>query len=143
MDDMTLFSLIFFGVWALVGLVFLIVSLILRRVRIRRIERCTMSAPGVIVDMRYRSSQKGGSYHPVVEFHVQGRPVHVESAIGSRPSRFVQGERVLVHFDPERPARFYIDGDNTVVILERVFLFVGLGCILIGSLVAYFAQRLT
>ena len=136
MSDLTMFCWMFFGIWALVGAIFVAVALILRRVRQRRLEKCTMSATGTVVELRCRRSRNGGAYYPVVEFEAAGKPVRVCSNYGSSPARYAQGQRVSVRYDADETARFYIEGDRTARILETVFLFVGLGCVLIGSLVA-------
>lgn len=137
MDEMEMFSIIFFGVWALVGAVFLLVTLILRKVRLSKAEKCTMSAPATVVELAYHRNQSGGAYYPVLEFAVNGEIVRVKSGSGSRPARYQQGQRVTVCYDPDKPRRFYIQGDRMLALLEKIFLFAGLGCMLIGSFVSY------
>ena len=143
MDELAWFAWLFFGIWASVGLVFVWVAWILRRVRLRRAERCTMCVSGTVVELAYRHRPKqGGVYDPVVEFPVNGRMYRARLNCGSRPARYAAGDSVTVRYDPENPDRFELEGDRVWVILERVFLFVGLGCVLIGSLVAYGASRM-
>ena len=138
MDGTTWFAWLFFGIWALVGLVFVLVAWILRRVRLRRAERCTACVTGTVVELEYRHrGEQGGAYYPVVEFPVNGQKHRVRSSCGSRPARYAAGDSVTVRYDPENPDRFELEGDRVLALLERVFLFVGLGCVLIGSLVAY------
>ena len=142
MDGTVGFTWLFFGIWALVGRVFVLVAWILRRVRLRRAERCTACASGTVVELEYRHWKKqGGAYYPVVEFPVDGQIHRVRSNCGSRPARYAAGEAVTVRYDPEDPDRFELEGDHVLALLERVFLFVGLGCVLIGSLVAYGVSR--
>lgn len=143
MEEMAWLPWLFFGVWTCIGGVFLLVAWFMRRARLRKLERCVMTAPGVVVAMAYRrGNEYGGSYHPVVEFSANGRVLRVSSNYGSTPARYAEGERVVVRYDPEKPSRFYLEGDPVPVLLERIFLFVGLGCVLIGSLVAFFVGRL-
>lgn len=132
---MELFAGLFFGVWTLVGVVFIIVSVCMGAFRRKKAEQCTDCVTGTVVDVRLRRSQNGGSYHPVVEYMANGEMQHVESLTGRRPAKYRAGERVLVYFDPEKPRRFYIEGDGTAALLEKIFLLVGLGCILIGCIV--------
>ena len=141
MNDLTMFCWMFFGIWSLVGVIFVAVALILRRARRRKAERCTMSATGVVVELRHRRGRNGSAYYPVGELEAAGKPVRLYSNYGSSPARYAQGQRVLVYYDADNPACFYIDGDRTAHILETVFLFVGMGCVLIGSLVACLVSR--
>ncbi len=142
MEEMEWLPWLFFGVWTSIGVVFLLVVGFMRRARMRRMEQCVMVASGVVVAMEYhRSGGHGGSHHPVVEFSANGQVLRVYSSYGSTPPRYAEGERVTVHYDPAKPSRFYLEGDSVPVLLERIFLFVGLGCVLIGSLVALFVSR--
>lgn len=142
MSEMEMFSVMFFGVWAFVGAVFLLITLILRKLRLSKEQKCTMTVPATVVELAYHRNQSGGAYYPVVEFAVNGESVRVKSGSGSRPARYEQGQRVTVCYDPDKPKRFYIEGDGTLALLEKIFLFIGLGCILIGSLVSYFVTRM-
>ena len=137
MESMELFSVIFFSTWAVVGAAFLLTALILWKVRTRREQLCTETALGIVVELAYYRNQSGGSYCPVVEFAAKGETLRVRSGSGSRPARYAVGQAVEVHYDPDRPKRFYIEGDRTLALLEKIFLFSGLACILIGSFVSY------
>jgi len=134
---MELFSVIFFGTWAFVGAVFLLVALILWKVRTRKEQQCTEAVSGVVAELAYHRSQSGGVYCPVVEYTANGEKLRVKSGSDSRPARYAEGQQVLVYYDPDKPKRFYIEGDRTLPLLEKIFLFSGLACILIGSFVSY------
>ena len=140
--DRTALSWMFFAIWALVGVVFIGVSLLLRRVRLRKAERCTLCVPGTVVELAYRRSKNGGMYYPVVEYAVGGKKVRARASTGRNPARYRMGEGVRVCCDPDAPEYFCIEGDTTMALLEKVFLFVGLACILIGSIAAYAITRI-
>lgn len=138
---MELFSLLFFGVWTFIGAVFLLIVLILYRIRRTKSERCTLRVPAEVAEVvRYRN-QSGGTYYPVLEYRVNGTVLRVKSNWGSRPAKYEKGQRVTVCCDPEKPKSFYIEEDRSPVLLEKIFLFIGLGCILIGSIVGYVVLR--
>ena len=133
-----MFSMMFFAIWAVVGVVFLIVALITRRVNRTQMERCTRSVTGTVIGLEYYRNQNGGAYYPVIEFDAGGKAVRVRSRVGSNPPKYEAGEQVAVNFDPDKPERFYIGEGRTERFLEKVFLLVGLACLLVGSLVAHF-----
>ena len=136
-----MFPMFFFGVWALVGVAFLSVALILRRVNRNKMQRCTRTAAGTVVEVVYRRRGNGerGAYHPVVEYAVDGEIFRMHSGARHNPPQYQGGESVNVHYDPEQPEYFYIGDNGTAHVLEKVFLLAGLVCILLGSLIAYAA----
>ncbi|HZP67461.1 MAG TPA: DUF3592 domain-containing protein [Rudaea sp.] len=67
-------------------------------------------ADGVVADLVYRSSSKGGTYVPLVEFTTpDGARVHMTGSTGSNPAAYARGDHVHVLYDPANPERARID----------------------------------
>ena len=65
----------------------------------------------------------------------KGETLSVTSAVSTNPPKYKVGDIVNVKYAPNKPQKFYIDGDNTINIVKIVFLCVGLGLIVLGLLV--------
>ncbi len=139
MTDTGMFTLIFTGVWCLVGAVFLAVGFGLRRSFLRREERLRARAEGTVTEVvrRVNSSSSGSSaaFYPIVDFDANGRRVSLECTDGGGRKTFFEGQTVGVLYDPDDPACFRLEGRETLNLLGRVFLGVGLACIAIGLIV--------
>ena len=140
MFDRGLFTLIFTGVWCLVGVIFLAVSFGLHRSCLRREERLRARATGTIAEVVRRVSHSSdgasASWYPIVEFEADGHTVSLESSDGGGRKRFYAGQSVEVLYDPDDPSCFCIEGFDTLRLVSHVFLGVGLGCVAIGLVVA-------
>ncbi|MBQ8110947.1 MAG: DUF3592 domain-containing protein [Clostridia bacterium] len=134
-----LFTLIFTGVWCLVGVVFLAVGIGLRRRFFRMEERLRARSEGTVAEVVRRVNQgaRGDSvgWYPIVEFMADGHKISLESASGGR-KRFYEGQKVQVLYDPDDPTCFRLESDNTLRLMGGIFLAVGLGCVTIGVAVA-------
>ena len=140
MPDRGLFTLIFTGVWCLVGVIFLAVGFGLRRSFLRREERLRARATGTVTEVvrRVDHSSDGGSasWYPIVSFEADGRAISLESDAGGGRKRFYEGQSVEVLYDPDDPSRFMLEGHDPTRLVGRVFLGVGLGCVAIGLVAA-------
>ena len=126
MEDKMLFIAIFSGAFCGIGLIFLMVSWIITAVVADKKKNCTYHD---------RNSHARG-FHPVVQYTTdKGETLSVTSAVSTSPPKYKVGDIVNVKYDPNKPEKFYIDGDNTINIVKIVFLCVGLGLIVLGLLV--------
>ena len=68
-------------------------------------------AQGTVVGNTYISrSDRGGSYHPQVEFSTpDGQHHKFVGSMGSSPAAFIDGDRVPVLYDPKKPEQAAID----------------------------------
>ena len=134
-----MFSLIFTSVWCLVGVSFLAVGFGLRRSFLRREERLRARAEGTVTEVVRRvthsSSGANVAFHPIVDFDADGRHVSLECTDGGGRKTFFEGQTVGVLYDPDDPACFRLEGRETLNLLGKVFLGVGLGCVAIGLIV--------
>ena len=140
MFDSGLFTLIFTGVWCLVGLVFIAVGIGLRLSFNRREERLRARASGTVTEVvrRVSHSRNGNSvsWHPIVDFEADGRRISLECDEGGGRKRFYEGQAVEVLYDPDDPACFRLEGRSTILLLGNIFLAMGLGCVAIGIVAA-------
>ena len=140
MPDRGLFTLIFTGVWCLVGVIFLAVGFALRRSFLRKEERLRARATGTVTEVVRRVSHSSDgdsdSWYPIVSFEADGRAISLESDVGGGRKRFYEGQTVEVLYDPDDPSCFTLEGLDPTRLLGRVFLGVGLGCVAIGLVAA-------
>ena len=145
MTDSGLFTLIFTGVWCLVGLVFIAVGIGLRRSFARREERLRTRATGTITEVVRRVSHgsdgESVSWYPIVDFEADGRRISLESDEGGGRKRFYEGQAVEVLYDPDDPACFRLEGRSATLLLGNIFLAIGLGCVAIGIAAALIVNR--
>ncbi|MDO4867126.1 MAG: DUF3592 domain-containing protein [Clostridia bacterium] len=131
-----LFTVLFTGIWCLVGVIFLAIGIGMRRSYIQREERLRGRAEGRIVEVvrreRHSSRGDGVNWYPIVEFDVDGRRVALECDDGDGRKKYYEGQSVEVRYDPDDPATFRLEGDSAIHLLGKIFLAVGIGCIAIG-----------
>jgi len=139
MTDTGMFTLIFTGIWCLVGAIFLAVGVGLRRAAQRKEDRLRARTTGTVTEVvrRYSHSDGGDTpvWYPIVEFEAEGRRISLESGDGGGRKRFYEGQRVEVLFDPDDPSCFQLEGFNSVGLVGKIFLWIGLGSIAIGLIV--------
>lgn len=139
MSDNAIFTVVFTGVWCLVGTVFLGVGIAFRRSFLRKEERLRARATGTVTEVvrREHHNTQGNSvnWYPIVEFDVDGRALSLECEDGGGRKAFYEGQRVEVLYDPDDPACFRLEGRSPVGLLSRVFIIVGLACIALGAAV--------
>lgn len=141
MEDKMLFIAIFSGAFCGIGLIFLMVSWIITAVVADKKKNCTSKAVGTVTDLvrstnYYDRNHSIRGFHPVVQYTTEkGETLSITSAVSTSPPKYKVGDIVNVKYDPNKPEKFYIDGDNTINIVKIVFLCVGLGLIVLGLLV--------
>lgn len=133
---------IFPGVFLLVGLVFVAVAVIIRRVN-KKVSSEGMTALGTIESVERESSVDiDHDYHiryvPVVRYYFQGKEYYGKAMMGSGSlKRYKIGERVEIQVNPEMPELFHLEKDNeTVKVIYGIFLAVGILCAVIGIVAA-------
>ena len=141
MEDKFLLITIFLSVFCGIGVIFLMVAWIIASVMADRKKNCTAKAVGTVADLvrstkYYDSEHSIRGFHPLVQYTTaKGETMSIVSAVSTSPPKYRIGDTVHVKYDPNKPEKFYIDGDNTINIVKIVFLCVGLGLIVLGLLV--------
>ncbi len=140
MFNPVLFTVLFTGVWCLVGAIFLAIGIGMRRSFTRREERLRGRAEGRVVEVvrREHHSSRGDSitWYPIVEFVADGHKIALESDDGAGRKKHYEGQSVEVLYDPDDPTTFRLEGDSVTSLLGKIFLAVGIGCIAIGIVAA-------
>ena len=116
-------ALIFAGM----GLLFLLIGIFLMKVFGRRRKTASMVTTARVVDVKCRRDSGGSTYYyPVFEYYAGGRMQRVVSAFGSSPCRYQTGEETELHYDPEKPEKFWCERDTKMMkLLCGIFMGIG------------------
>lgn len=140
MNEAMLFVVIFSGVWGLVGLIFLIIGLVMKKVRKRKEINCTCKVFGKVKDIARRQTYSNNGYsstmHPVFEYNIGGLTYIKESQVGSSQSKYAIGQDVEIFYNPDNPHEYYVVGEKLTKILGNIFSVVGGICIFIAVISA-------
>jgi hypothetical protein len=103
-------------------------------------DACFARTMGTVVGHQARFGSDGWGDYPVVAFYgPSGDEVHFESAFGSRPRVFSEGDHVNVLYDPANPADAHIDSALIEASGEFIFLFRAFGVAMMGGICFVFA----
>jgi hypothetical protein len=135
-DDLELvgFWFLFVGVWAAVGVAFVVHARLMDR-KVQRLRRFGRRTSGIVVDHEYRRDRDGDPVpYPLVRFQTpDGRFVTAGTDFGGSLVPAV-GDRVDVLYDPARPEEAHIDSrvsDRADSLLGRI----GWGLIIVAGVV--------
>lgn len=124
------------------GLVFTLVGYFKGK-EIKKIKESGIKAEGVVFSLEfenssfnngsdYDTSRSPGMYYPVIRYVTAEKEWVTEKYnIGSYPSKYQEGDKVPVIYDPENIKEFIID-NNSVNIIQHAFWF-GIGLIAVGA----------
>ena len=125
---------LFFGLFALLGTIFLIVAYYTWQ-STKRIKETGIKTQGLVVGTRYNEDSQGrttSSQAPVVQFTtVTGKPMTYYSTTYTSPPSFDVGETVTLWYLPDNPQEVILEGIDGWI-LPAVFGFLGLVFSLIG-----------
>lgn len=141
MSDTLKFAIMFSGVWALIGLVFFIIGIVMIMNRKKKEINCTLKTYGKVIDIVRRQSHDsdGGyssSWHPVFEYSVGELKFIKESPYGSSQSKYAIGQDVEVYYNPGNHHEYYIVGETLPKTLATIFTIVGIAAIVIAIISA-------
>lgn len=116
-------ALIFAGM----GLLFLLIGIFLMKVFGRKRKTASMVTTARVVDVECRRDSGGSTYYyPVFEYYAGGRMQRVVSIFGSSPCRYQTGEETELHYDPEKPEKFWCERDTKMMkLLCGIFMGIG------------------
>lgn len=134
------------GIFTLLGIVFLTIGLMMKKFLRRRQEKASAVTTATVVEIVKRRNRSGSngcrstSYCPVYEYYANGAARRVCSRVGSSPCPFHVGEQLELYFDPDDPAKIYIEKEARLMRLIIVifcavgglFTVLGLGMLLLG-----------
>ena len=132
-----MFVIMFSGVWALVGVIFFIIGIVMLNNRNKKEINCTSKTYGKVTDIvRHQSYDGDGGYssswHPVFEYNIGELKFIKESVYGSAQSKYAIGQEVEVYYNPEDYNEYYIAGDVRSKTLATIFTIAGIGAIIIA-----------
>ena len=108
------------GIFYLISIALLVLMIVTVKNLRSKYEKCTEQTTGTVVENVYhppRDSDDVGAYAPVFEYTVDGRTYRKESDTGQQPPKYRVGETDTVHYDPNDPDTFYIQKNDTFVML--------------------------
>ena len=133
---MKYFPMMFSGTWALVGIIFFVVGIFVRRHALRMEERCTRRAEATVSEVIRRRpyTRDGASYswHPLVEFDYEGRKIQMESSSGGGRKKYYEGQILNIFHDPDDPSVFYIEGHHGIRFIGTIFKWVGIAGLVVA-----------
>jgi hypothetical protein len=109
-----------------------------------REQRCTSVTDGEVAGF----TRSGDMFYPVIRYVVDGRVYERRKAatvnrrkivrVGDRGRLTVDtgydlGQPVRVRYDPDRPTRWFLEGDTQTWTLVKIFAFVGAGLMVLGA----------
>jgi hypothetical protein len=132
-----MFIIIFSGIWALLGIIFLIIGIVMIENRKKKEIRCTLKTYGKVKDIvRRQSYDSDGNYshswNPVFEYKIGELTFIKESNYGSSQSKYAIGQDVEVYYNPEDYNDYYITDEMLPVTIGTIFTVVGIVAIIIS-----------
>lgn len=94
-------------------------------------KRCTQKTTGTVVEIVsiVHPDDTSPTYFPVIEYQAGDSTISQMSNSGQYPSKYREGDRVEIYYNPNNVQEFIIKGDSTPN-------FVGIFCIVFGSIAA-------
>lgn len=135
---MELFTTLFTGMWAVVGVILLVIGLVLSRSEQADGPQPGAETSGTVVDMRFIQNGQGNAWHPVIGFYVNGEYITQVSPFGGNHNAYEIGQQVTVHYQQDDPSKYCPQEEAADHRLISFFLYTGVGCIAIGLLVGVF-----
>ena len=137
MSDTLMFVMMYSGIWALVGVAFFIIGMVMLNNRKKKEINFTSKTYGKVTDIvRHQSYDRDGGYnsswHPVFEYNIGELKFIKESPYGKSQSKYAIGQDVEVYYNPEDYNEYYIAGDALPKTLATIFTIVGIAAIIIA-----------
>ena len=136
-----------FGLFLLIGIVFMTIGFYLLISRTQTKSRCDTEVKAVVVDMVTYRSRSGLKKHitsaPVIEYEYNGKTYRYTSDVGSKPAKYKRGDSFSVMIDSHSPDVVYMPTDdiNYVLFVLVIIGAAAFGTIGICGLVHLFRRR--
>jgi len=118
----------------IVGVIFLLISLINIIKRSIKTKRCTTPASAIITDVKEKVSRRNGvvsrEYIPTISYNVNGKPYSREYAKAYVADTYRVGQPIEIMVNPNNPAEINKQGSSNKA--DLVMLVIGVVVILIG-----------
>lgn len=124
----------------IVGVIFLLISLISIIKRSIKTKRCTTPASAIITDVKEKVSRRNGvvsrEYIPTISYNVNGKPYSREYAKAYVADTYRVGQSIEIMVNPNNPAEINKQGSSNKA--DLVMLVIGVVVILIGFAILAF-----
>ena len=124
----------------IVGVIFLLISLISIIKRSIKTKRCTTHASAIITDVKEKVSRRNGvvsrEYIPTISYNVNGKPYSREYAKAYVADTYRVGQPIEIMVNPNNPAEINKQGSSNKA--DLVMLVIGVVVILIGFAILAF-----
>lgn len=139
-----LFISIFSGTCLLLSIIFEVIGQLMRRYFRRKLERCTYRTQAVVVAnkrvLTHSDNHRYITYSPVLSYTVGLRKYEKVYSTSTPKPKYEIGEIINILCDYQKPEQLYIEGDNTLGIIAKVFIIVGAvmfaAAVIVGIVVA-------
>lgn len=137
MSNILMFVIMFSGICALIGVIFLVIGIVMINNRKKKERNCTSKTYGkvtnIVTHKNYNeNSGYSTSWHPVIEYNVGELKFIKESQCGSSQPKYAIGQDVEVYYNPENYNEYYVAGDTLPKTLATIFTIVGICTITIA-----------
>ena len=137
MSNTLIFGIMFSGVWALLGVTFFIVGIVMLKNMKKKERKCTSKTYGKVKDIvKHQNYDRDDGYsthwHPVIEYNVGQLKFIKEFTYGSTRIQYAIGQDVEVYYNPENYNEYYIAGNTLQKNLATIFTIVGIGATIVA-----------
>ena len=106
---------------------------------------CDVSTTGTVIDNQLEYTDDSQNYYPIFQFEYDGNVYSARYSVGSYPASFNVGDTAELLISSKDPTKFFVNGDKSYKLFERVFtgagwLFIGFG-IIYPLIVKFFARK--
>ncbi len=112
---------------AFLGIIFLIVIIIAKKVEKQKQEKCTQKVEATIVDVieeRSINSDDIMTYpFPVYEYQYHNETFRTTASIGSVQKKYEIGKKEEIYIDPSNPKNIYLKDKETMTKIIKVFTY--------------------
>ncbi|MBR0385479.1 MAG: DUF3592 domain-containing protein [Erysipelotrichaceae bacterium] len=118
-----------------IGVVFLLVSNVIQVLGNKKKENCTYYTTARISGFKTESDSDGGTTtYPVYTYSYGGNEYTVRSNVYDYRMQPRLNQEVNIYLNPEDPENSYIENyDKTLILINKIFRYIGIGLVIIGS----------
>ena len=122
----------------IIGCIIIVVSLLILINNNKKQKRCIKTADGIITGVSSSLFDPGvifHTYYPTIDFYIGNERITVKLQYGVSYNTYQVGQKVLVHYNPNNPKEFYIDGNKSKKVFGIVCLMVGIALVVSLSMI--------
>jgi hypothetical protein len=123
----------------IIGLIFFLAGMALKRRGKRLLENCTSSVIGNVKETMQNTNgrRQNPQIAPIFSYIANGREHVKKSKASTSNLNLKAGDSVAVFYNPENPDEYYVKEFKDWVVLDWVFIIIGALVIIIGIVIAF------